>query len=119
MQPKLSPAAGAAGKTRDRRDRDVRWLRLAGGLALAGLLSATAAMATSDHGQRRDDDLRGQASREFGVGEPLAASSSRQITAAEAQADPRRLVTLASGLRARVVSSGAAAPNVDMIALWP
>jgi secreted PhoX family phosphatase len=98
---------------------DVRWLRLAGGVALAGLLSAGAALATSDPGQRAQDDLRDHASQEFGVGKPLAASSARSISREEAQADPRRLATLADGLRARVVTSGVAAPNIDMIALWP
>jgi len=54
------------------------------------------------------------------VDEPLAASSRESITAAVAEADPTRLVTLAKGLQARVVSAATnLAPNVDMIALWP
>lgn len=56
---------------------------------------------------------------EFGVGNPLARSSTKDIDAATAKANPRALATLASGLQARVVTSGNAAPNLDMMALWP
>src|SRR5262245_5802762 len=95
------------------------WLRLAGGIALAALLSASAALATSDHGQRAQDDLESGSMPDFGVGRPLAASSTAQISQADAQADPRKLATPAQGLSARVVTSGVAAPNIDMISLWP
>jgi len=54
------------------------------------------------------------------VDEPLAASSGESITAAVANADPTRLVTLARGLRVRVVSAAAnLGANTDMMALWP
>jgi secreted PhoX family phosphatase len=55
----------------------------------------------------------------FGVSGPLAASSTRSITAAQAQADPRDLATLAKSLKARVVSAGVAPPNLDQSAFWP
>jgi len=48
----------------------------------------------------------------------VPASSQESITAAQAQADPTRLVTLAGGLEARLVST-ASGPNTDMIAMWP
>jgi secreted PhoX family phosphatase len=73
-----------------------------------------------DFGSFRDHLLREQSWKLFGVDEPLAASSRESITAAVANADPTRLVTLAKGLQVRVASAAPnLAPNVDMIALWP
>lgn len=73
-----------------------------------------------DFGSFRDHLLREQSARLFGVVDPLEVSSRESISAAVANADPTRLVTLARSLRARVVS---AAPdlgaNIDMMALWP
>ena len=73
-----------------------------------------------DFGSFRDHLLREHSGKLFGVNEPLKASSTESVTAAIANADPTRLVTLARGLQARVISS---APNLgantDMIALWP
>ena len=87
------------------------------GVSLA-VLALSVANAVSDFGVRRDQEVRD--SRElFGVGKPLEASSTTQITQAQAVADPTKLVTLASGLRARVVSAGVAGANVDQISLWP
>jgi secreted PhoX family phosphatase len=57
--------------------------------------------------------------RDFGVIAGLDASSTRDIDAATAAANPIALATLAKGLRARVVTAGTAAPNLDMMALWP
>jgi hypothetical protein len=82
-------------------------------LALAGGFAAYA-------GQ---DGASGDAPRselgDFGVVKGIAESSSQDIDAATAAADPLRLATLARGLHARVVTSGNAAPNLDMMALWP
>ena len=73
-----------------------------------------------DFGSIRDHLLKEHSRKLFGVDEPLAASSRESITAAVAETDPTRLVTLAKGLQARVVSAATnLAPNVDMIALWP
>ena len=73
-----------------------------------------------DFGSFRDHLLREHSGKLFGVDEPLAASSGESITAAVANADPTRLVTLARGLHARVASAAPnLAANVDMIALWP
>jgi len=75
---------------------------------------------TRDFGLFRDHLLKEQSSKLFGVDEPLAASSGESITAAAANADPTRLVTLARGLRVRVVSAAAnLGANTDMMALWP
>jgi secreted PhoX family phosphatase len=59
-----------------------------------------------------------QPTDDFGVKRAVDSSSKRSISETEAQADPLQLVTLAKGLRARVVSTEAAA-DTDMIALWP
>ena len=90
--------------------------------SIAGLsLLAGAAAADGDgFGSFRDQLLRAQSIKLFGVDEPLAASSGESITAAVANADPTRLVALARGLHARVVSAAInLGANVDMMAPWP
>ena len=101
----------------------VRKLALASmlGLGLAGHAAADEDFrGFRDFGSFRDHLLKQQSRKLFGVDEPVAASSRESITAAVANADPTRLVTLAKGLHARVASAAPnLAPNVDMIALWP
>jgi secreted PhoX family phosphatase len=91
------------------------------GLALAGGAAADEDFrGFRDFGSFRDNLLKQQSKRLFGVDEPLAASSRESVTAAVANADPTRLVTLARGLHARVVSAAAnLGANIDMMALWP
>ena len=73
-----------------------------------------------DFGLFREHLLKEQSRKLFGVDEPLKASSTESIAVAVADADPTRLVTLARGLHARVVSAAAdLGANVDMMALWP
>jgi len=79
------------------------------GSALAGL----------DFGLDTQNLLKSKSQPLFGVGKPLDASSQDSISQATADADPTALVTLANGLSANVVTSGVAAPNIDMMALWP
>jgi secreted PhoX family phosphatase len=70
----------------------------------------------------QDDDHAGDhrsALSEFGVVKGLDRSSTLDIDAATAAADPRKLATLAKGLQARVVTAGNAASNLDMMALFP
>jgi len=55
----------------------------------------------------------------FGIGKSLDESSTASLTAAEINANPAAVVTLAKDLEARVVSAGVAAPNVDMMVPWP
>ncbi len=91
---------------------------------LAAAVSAVAlfggmAMAGADFGQFVQDQLRSQSGRLYGVTGPLAQSSPSSLSAAEAQADPRKLATLAKSLDARVVTQGIAPANLDMSALWP
>lgn len=73
------------------------------------------------YGWDRDnnDTNDGATLHRFGVQRGLDLSSTENIDAATATANPLRLATLAKGLKARVVTSGNAAPNLDMMALWP
>ena len=86
------------------------------GLGTAGTATA---FAGRDAGREHDHGLEAHSQQYFGVTSGLGSSSARDISAAEATADPTRLATFAKGLRARVVTSGRAAANLDMGALWP
>lgn len=68
--------------------------------------------------ETRRGAARGNSIELFGVNRALDGSSTTQVTAAPALADPLTLVKLADGLLAKVITASAA-PNVDMIALWP
>jgi Bacterial protein of unknown function (DUF839) len=81
-------------------------------------IGAAAAGVPFNFGVFRDQQLAERSNRLFGVDKPIAASSTASITQAEAQADPRKLATLAKGLHARVVTTQG--PTVDdQISLWP
>jgi secreted PhoX family phosphatase len=71
-----------------------------------------------DFGTQRDEELLSQSLTRFGVKSDVPASSTASITQAQAVADPTKLVTLAKGLTAAVVTDQAA-PNLDMMVLWP
>lgn len=89
-------------------------------LTLAGLAAPAAADPATNFGDFRDQILNAQSERLFGVGQPLAASSTASIDAATAEADPARLATFAKGLRARAVTAAPnAGANIDMMVLWP
>jgi len=94
-----------------------RWLAIMA-VASVGLLFAGAALASGDFGSDRDRRLANAADDLFGVGKPVAASSTQSIDAATANADPTKLITLARGLKARVVTTTSGA-NTDMMAFWP
>jgi secreted PhoX family phosphatase len=87
------------------------------GLSLV-LTGAIAAFAGFDNGNGNDDE-NGSQLQEYGVIAGLDHSSQVDIDAATATADPLKLATLAKGLHARVATAGNAAPNLDMMALWP
>lgn len=76
------------------------------------------ALAASDFGAEVESRLNNESNKLFGVTDTVAVSSAASISAEEAEADPTRLVTLARGLEAQVVTTETA-PNTDMIALWP
>ena len=74
-------------------------------------ITATAAVADFSFGVFRDQQLSNFSFPLFGVGHPLANSSTQQVSQSDAQADPLKLVTLASGLTAKVVTTQG--PAVD------
>jgi Alkaline phosphatase PhoX len=91
---------------------------------LAAVFSAIAlvagvAAAGIDFGQFVQRQLADQSGKLFGVGGTLQASSTRSITQAQAQADPRDLVTVAESLKVRVVTAGVAPAVLDQSAFWP
>src|SRR5215510_15218369 len=91
-------------------------------MALAAGLLATSAAAVGafNFGEFRDQQLDAHSEQLFGIVSPVDASSTESISANEANADPTRLVTLAKGLHARVLSARAdLPPNIDMMALYP
>lgn len=92
-------------------------------LITAGLLGvATTAAATSwfDLGLFQERQLRSVSPALFGVIEPLRASSTESVSASTAEHDPRSLISVAKGLRVRVVTAAPnAGANIDMMALWP
>jgi secreted PhoX family phosphatase len=93
-------------------------------LSLAALSLAPPALAgpdpEKDFGRFVEHQLAARAEQLFGFARPLPHSSTASVSAAEAEADPLALVTLARGLRARVVSAAPnLGPNADMMALWP
>jgi hypothetical protein len=81
-------------------------------------VGTAAAVVPFNFGIFRDHQLASRSHQLYGVGKPLAASSTASITQAEAQADPTKLASLAKGLHARVVTTQG--PSVDdQISLWP
>jgi hypothetical protein len=91
-------------------------------LVIVLLAFGTGALAFSafDFGLFRDHQLDAHSPQLFGVVEPLAQSSTASVSAATAEADPTSLVTVAKGLKVRVVSAVPnLGPNIDMMALWP
>lgn len=91
---------------------------LVGGIAVLALAGASGA--AQDWGQKQQDDLAHHAEAQFGFGQPLASSSTQQVSKEQAEADPTSLVTLARGLKMRVVAATSAdSVSPDMIALFP
>lgn len=73
-----------------------------------------------DFGQFRDQALLHHSQQLFGVNGPLENASTRSVDAATAETNPLSMLTVARGLRARVVSADAnLGANIDMMALWP
>jgi secreted PhoX family phosphatase len=98
------------------------------GLTLAGILAIPAvAQADRDDGDRgldfgllRDRLLEDNAEKLFGIERSVREASTDSIDAATAEANPLALVTLARGLRAKVVSASAdLGANIDMMTLYP
>ena len=89
-------------------------------LGAAGIATTAAAFGWFDFGAFRDHQLEAHANQLFGIVKPIDSSSTESVGQATAESDPTTLVTLAKGLRARVVTAReTAGPNIDMMALWP
>lgn len=89
-------------------------------LAIASSLSGTAFADQPDFGQEVESLARAQSLSLFGVSKPLDESSTISLSAAAANANPAKLVTLAKGLSAKVVSADAnLGANIDQMVLWP
>jgi Alkaline phosphatase PhoX len=91
---------------------------------VAGLVVASAAAAwfDEDFGLGTERRLADNSKELFGVKSALPSSSSIDLDAAQALADPAKLVTLAKGLKANVVAAGPddnVGPNSDQMVLWP
>jgi hypothetical protein len=91
-----------------------------GGMVAVFLSGAVVAHETFDFGVFRDRELEDRSKKLFGVERGVAESSKLSIDAATANADPRKLVTLAKGLKAKVISAAPnLGPNIDQMVLWP
>lgn len=89
--------------------------------AIIGIVVLTSGIALSavDFGVMRDTLLSSKTRSLFGINADLASSSTTSANSSAASADATKLVTVAKGLQAHVVTQGVAAPTIDMIALWP
>ena len=94
------------------------WIAI-GAAVLLVTAGAIGAAVLVDVGAQNQQQLAAHAEQYFGVNNPLEASSTADLNQAQALANPAGLVTLANGLKANVVSSGNAAPNLDQMVLWP
>jgi hypothetical protein len=94
-------------------------------LTCAAAVAATSAVAAAgfagfDFGLFRDHQLESHSEQLFGIVSAVDASSTESVGATDANADPTSLITLAKGLRARVVTAQPnAGANIDQMVLWP
>lgn len=89
-------------------------------LGVMGLAASAAAFGGLDFGLFRDHQMNAHSEQLFGIVEPVEESSTESIGGVLAESDPTKLVTLAKGLRAHVLSARATlGANIDMMALWP
>lgn len=73
-----------------------------------------------DFGLFRDHQLAAHSKQLFGIVKAIKDASTKSVDAATAEADPLSMVTLARGLRAKVVASSTdLGANIDMMSLWP
>src|SRR4051794_32264429 len=94
------------------------WIAI-GAAVLLVTAGAVGAAVLVDVGAQNQQQLAAHAEQYFGVNNPLEASSTADLNQAQAVANPAGLVTLANGLKAKVVTSGNAAPYLDQMVLWP
>jgi hypothetical protein len=89
------------------------------GTAISVAFVGAAFARSDDAGLAHEHELADEAEDFFGVKAPVAASSTIDMTAADIEANPAGLMTVAKGLKVRVVSAGNASPNIDMMVPWP
>lgn len=88
-------------------------------LSIIGGGTAAAVIVGLDPGQQLQKEVASEAGDWFGVLAGVPASSTSDLDAAAINADPTKLVTLARGLKASVVSAGNAGSDIDQMILWP
>lgn len=96
-----------------------KWAVAVAVVVAAGVAGNAFAGFNEDPGADYQKRLDNEAEKLFGVKGGLDASSTASVDAATANANPLSLVTLAPGLKARVVTAGVAGANIDQMALWP
>ncbi|MCU1501214.1 MAG: hypothetical protein JWM12_568 [Ilumatobacteraceae bacterium] len=87
--------------------------------ALASVLVAGVSYGQGDHGSAEEKDRSDHAQELYGVQRPLPSSSTADMTGDEILANPQQVLTVAKGLKVRVVTAGNAGPNIDQMVLWP
>lgn len=94
--------------------------KIAATVAMATIAAGAASVAHGaiDFGQKVQGQLSKSSVSLFGIGAPLAASSTASIDQATALADPKKLITLAKGLTVKVITANGPA-WLDQAALWP
>jgi hypothetical protein len=90
-----------------------------GVVALVAVVGTALGAYFNDWGLNRQTQMQNKSHTLFGVGQPLKTSSTADLSAEQALADPAGLITVAKGLKVNVVSAGEAAPNIDQMILWP
>ena len=116
------PTGSALSTTTGRTSNDAQsgtlWVGIGAALLLvtAGVVGAAVSI---DFGAKTEQRLAAHSEQLFGVNKPLDASSTVDLTTAQALADPAALLTVAKGLKVNVISAGKAAPNIDQMVLWP
>jgi hypothetical protein len=88
-------------------------------VALVALVGTAVGAYFNDWGLNRQTQMENKSHTLFGVGQPLTSSSTADLSEEEALAEPASLVTVAKGLKVKVVTAGEAAPNLDQMILWP
>jgi Alkaline phosphatase PhoX len=86
---------------------------------VGSLLVAGASYAHSDHGSSEERERFDHSDDLYGIKRPLVASSTLDLTADQINADPASVLSVAKGLKVKVVSTGSAGANIDQMVLWP
>ena len=88
--------------------------------AVCAAMSGTASAHNVDFGKAVETFAKLSAPILFGTRGTIDESSTESISAAEANAHPERLLTVAPGLRVSVASADTnLGANIDMMVLWP